>query len=220
MYYERGRLLFTNGNSFIEKNDLIEQINELQSQDIDMLTRNKGFNLVDYIINCSYQIITIKNSKYLNQVKMNLLFDFIEIIKIKKIIQNLNTYKKNLENKMNNKNKKNLAIQTIDYLKKNINEKSKNSDNIVNYIINNLTLKIIDDDFLKHIHKKFKIKLNNKSSTLKNEKKFNSLLNKYIKKNDILYVPHLKYYSNVKSKKEFSNMNFLFKPDMALSNIY
>jgi hypothetical protein len=40
------------------------------------------------------------------------------------------------------------------------------------------------------------------------------------KKNDVLYVPHLKYYSNVKIKKEFSNMNFLFKPDMALSNIY
>ena len=40
------------------------------------------------------------------------------------------------------------------------------------------------------------------------------------KKNDVLYVPHLKYYSNVKSKKEFSNMNFLFKPDMTLSNIY
>ncbi len=40
------------------------------------------------------------------------------------------------------------------------------------------------------------------------------------KKNDVLYVPHLKYYSNVKSKKEFSNMNFLFKPVMTLSNIY
>ena len=57
MYYERGRLLFTNGNSFIEKYDLIEQINELQSQDIDMLTRNKGFNLVDYIINLYSEII-------------------------------------------------------------------------------------------------------------------------------------------------------------------
>ena len=40
------------------------------------------------------------------------------------------------------------------------------------------------------------------------------------KKSDVLYVPHLNYYSNVKSKKEFSNMNFLFKPDVALSNIY
>ena len=40
------------------------------------------------------------------------------------------------------------------------------------------------------------------------------------KKNDVLYVPHLKYYSNVKSKKEFSDMNFLFKPDIPLSNIY
>ena len=40
------------------------------------------------------------------------------------------------------------------------------------------------------------------------------------KKNDVLYVPHLKYYSNVKSKKEFSNMNFLFKSDITLSNIY
>ena len=40
------------------------------------------------------------------------------------------------------------------------------------------------------------------------------------KKSDVLYVPHLNYYSNVKSKKEFSNMSFLFKPDVALSNIY
>ena len=40
------------------------------------------------------------------------------------------------------------------------------------------------------------------------------------KKNDVLYVPHLKYYSNVKSKKEFSDMNFLFKPDIPLPNIY
>ena len=40
------------------------------------------------------------------------------------------------------------------------------------------------------------------------------------KKSDVLYVPHLNYYSNVKSKKEFSNINFLFKPDVALSNIY
>ena len=40
------------------------------------------------------------------------------------------------------------------------------------------------------------------------------------KKSDVLYVPHLNYYSNVKSKKEFFNMNFLFKPDVALSNIY
>jgi len=40
------------------------------------------------------------------------------------------------------------------------------------------------------------------------------------KKNDVLYVPHLKYYSNIKSKKEFSNMNFLFKPEIPLSNIY
>ena len=40
------------------------------------------------------------------------------------------------------------------------------------------------------------------------------------KKSDVLYVPHLNYYSNVKSKKEFSNMNFLFKPGVALSNIY
>ena len=40
------------------------------------------------------------------------------------------------------------------------------------------------------------------------------------KKSDVLYVPHLNYYSNVKSKKEFSNMNFLFKPNVALSNIY
>ena len=40
------------------------------------------------------------------------------------------------------------------------------------------------------------------------------------KKNDVLYVPHLKYYSNIKSKKEFLNMNFLFKSDIALSNIY
>ena len=65
---------------------------------------------------------------------------------------------------------------------------------------------------------------------LKNEKlkkKF-SIPNKIIlslpaiknKKNDVLYVPHLKYYSNVKSKNEFSNMNFLFKPGNALSNIY
>ena len=40
------------------------------------------------------------------------------------------------------------------------------------------------------------------------------------KKNDVLYVPHLKYYSDVKSKKNFSTMNFLFKPTMAISNIY
>ena len=40
------------------------------------------------------------------------------------------------------------------------------------------------------------------------------------KKNDVLYVPHLKYYSNLKSKKDFSNMNFFFKPDMRQSNIY
>ena len=40
------------------------------------------------------------------------------------------------------------------------------------------------------------------------------------KKNDVLYVPHLQYYSNMKSKKEFSNMSFLFKPRISLSNIY
>ena len=40
------------------------------------------------------------------------------------------------------------------------------------------------------------------------------------KKNDVLYVPHLHYYSNMKSKKEFSNMSFLFKPRISLSNIY
>ena len=40
------------------------------------------------------------------------------------------------------------------------------------------------------------------------------------KKNDVLYVPHLKYYSNIKSKKEFSNMGFLFKPVKLLPNIY
>ena len=65
---------------------------------------------------------------------------------------------------------------------------------------------------------------------LKNEKlkkKF-SIPNKIIlslpaiknKKNDVLYVPHLKYYSNLKCKKEFSNMNFIFKPMMSLPNIY
>ena len=40
------------------------------------------------------------------------------------------------------------------------------------------------------------------------------------KKNDVLYVPHLQYYSNMRSKKEFSNMSFLFKPRISLSNIY
>ena len=40
------------------------------------------------------------------------------------------------------------------------------------------------------------------------------------KKNDVLYVPHLKYYSNINSKKEFSNINFFFKPRMTTSNIY
>jgi len=68
-----------------------------------------------------------------------------------------------------------------------------------------------------------KILLKNK----KLKKKF-SIPNKIIlslpaiknKKNDVLYVPYLKYYSNIKSKKEFSNMNFLFKPVMTLSNIY
>ena len=40
------------------------------------------------------------------------------------------------------------------------------------------------------------------------------------KKNDVLYVPHLQYYSNIRSKKEFSNMSFLFKPRVTLSNIY
>ncbi len=65
---------------------------------------------------------------------------------------------------------------------------------------------------------------------LKNEKlkkKF-SIPNKIIlslpaiknKKNDVLYVPHLNYYSNFKCKKEFSHMNFIFKPPMFLPNIY
>ena len=40
------------------------------------------------------------------------------------------------------------------------------------------------------------------------------------KKNDVLYVPHLQYYSNIRSKREYSNMNFLFKPRLTLSNIY
>jgi len=40
------------------------------------------------------------------------------------------------------------------------------------------------------------------------------------KKSDVLYVPHLNYYSNIKSKKEFSNMNFFFRSDMTVSNIY
>ena len=65
---------------------------------------------------------------------------------------------------------------------------------------------------------------------LKNEKlkKLFSIPNKIIlslpaiknKKNDVLYVPHLQYYSNIRSKKEFSNMSFLFKPRVTLSNIY
>ena len=40
------------------------------------------------------------------------------------------------------------------------------------------------------------------------------------KNSDVLYVPHLNYYSNIKSKKEFSNMNFFFRSDMTVSNIY
>ena len=40
------------------------------------------------------------------------------------------------------------------------------------------------------------------------------------KKNDVLYVHHLQYYSNISSKREYSNMNFLFKPRLTLSNIY
>ena len=64
--------------------------------------------------------------------------------------------------------------------------------------------------------------------TLKNEdfKKYLNMPNKIIlslpavknKRNDVLYVPHLNYYCDLKSKKKFSNMDFLFKPGMALSN--
>ena len=51
LYYERGRILFSDGFSFIEKNNLIKKINELQFQDIKMLTRSKKFNLVNYVKN-------------------------------------------------------------------------------------------------------------------------------------------------------------------------
>ncbi len=38
------------------------------------------------------------------------------------------------------------------------------------------------------------------------------------KKNEILSVPHLKYFLDIKNKKRFSNIHFIFKPTMALSN--
>lgn len=40
------------------------------------------------------------------------------------------------------------------------------------------------------------------------------------KENHVLYVPHLKYYSSMEDKNEFSNINFIFKPFIDISNKY
>jgi len=74
IYYEAGRLLFTDSNSFIERNNLNEEINKLQSRDILMLTRDRGFNLIEYITTLYNQEI-VGRANWLGKGYIDEIFD-------------------------------------------------------------------------------------------------------------------------------------------------